>query len=78
MLVAWIRLITLVVAVAIAPAAQETVPGLGAGRVINGCVQWWPARIATPSQSSTWATSWGWIPSMLKETIPARRSGGGP
>ena len=29
MLVAWIRLITLFVAIAIAPAAQETVPGLG-------------------------------------------------
>jgi len=34
MLVAWIRLITLVVAIAIAPAAQETVPGLGAGRTV--------------------------------------------
>ena len=34
MLVAWIRLITLVVALAIAPAAQETVPGLGAGRAV--------------------------------------------
>ena len=34
MLVAWIRLITLVVAIAIAPAAQETVPGLGAGRAV--------------------------------------------
>jgi hypothetical protein len=34
MLVAWIRLITLVVAIAIAPAAQEIVPGLGAGRVV--------------------------------------------
>src|SRR6188768_1060693 len=34
--VAWIRLITLVAALAIAPAAQETVtvPGLGAGRAI--------------------------------------------
>lgn len=31
---AWIRLITLVVAIAIAPAAQETVPGLGAGRAV--------------------------------------------
>ena len=34
MLVAWIRLITLVVAIAIAPAAQEAVPGLGAGRAV--------------------------------------------
>ena len=34
MLVAWIRLITLVAAIAIAPAAQETVPGLGAGRAV--------------------------------------------
>ena len=32
--VAWIRLISLVVAIAIAPAAQETVPGLGAGRAV--------------------------------------------
>jgi Phosphodiester glycosidase len=34
MLVAWIRLISLVAAIAIAPAAQETVPGLGAGRAV--------------------------------------------
>lgn len=30
----WIRLVTLIVAVAFAPAAQETVPGLGAGRTV--------------------------------------------
>jgi hypothetical protein len=34
MLAAWIRLITLVVAIAIAPAAQETLPGLGDGRAV--------------------------------------------
>ena len=45
---------------------------------MSGCVQWWPARTATPSQSSTCATSCGWTPSTFSETIPARRSGGGP
>ena len=45
---------------------------------MSGWLQWWPARTATPSQSSTWATSCGWTPSTSKETMPARRSGGGP
>ena len=45
---------------------------------MSGWQQWWPARIATPPMSRICATSCGWMPSMLNETIPARFSGGGP
>ena len=38
-------------------------------RCSNGCVQWVPARTATPARSITVATSWAWAPSMLKETM---------
>jgi hypothetical protein len=34
MLDVWLRLVTLIVAVALAPAVQETVPGVGAGRTV--------------------------------------------
>jgi len=56
MLVAWIRLISLVVAMAIAPAAQETVPGLGVGRTVAPGVLHFtlgdPALLAPPAPIS--------------------------
>ena len=45
---------------------------------MSGCVQWWPARTAIPSQSRICATSCGCTSSTSKLTMPARRSAGGP
>ena len=38
-------------------------------RCSSGCVQWVPARTATPALSITVATSWACAPSMVKDTM---------
>ena len=35
-------------------------------------MQWWPARMATASRSSSVATSWGCASGRVKVTMPAR------
>ena len=35
-------------------------------------MQWWPARIATATRSSSVATSWAWTPGSVNVTMPAR------
>ena len=43
-------------------------------RRCSGHAQWCPTRTATPSSSSTWLTSWAWMPSTTKETAPPRET----
>ena len=40
-------------------------------RSINGWVQWCPALMAMPSESSMVPMSWGWTPSITKERMLA-------
>ena len=43
---------------------------------MSGCVQWWPARTATPSKPTICATSCGWTPCNVERDDPAATLGG--
>ena len=45
---------------------------------MRGWLQWWPPRKATPHWSATVTTSWAWMPSSAKLTMPPFSFGGGP